>query len=86
MMGLMLVVTSALLGIQYCMLYKITGSLWAGMAAHFINNASSNLLHIETITGIDELLTIRISVAQTLSFVIVLILFLRYRRLKQVKT
>jgi membrane protease YdiL (CAAX protease family) len=86
MMGLMLVVTSALLGVQYCMLYKITGSLWAGMAAHFINNASSNLLHVETISGIDELLTIRISVAQTLSFVIVLVLFLRHRRLKQTTT
>ena len=86
MMGLMLVITSALLGIQYCMLYKITGSLWAGMAAHFINNASSNLLHVETVSGIDELLTIRISVAQTLSFMIVLVFFLRYRRLKQTKT
>ena len=80
MMGLMLVSTSALLGIQYTMLFKITGSIWIGMAAHFVNNASVNLLHIQTITGADELLTIRLTITQTLSFVIVLIFFLLHRR------
>jgi len=82
MMGLMLVGTSTLLGIQYSMLFKITGSIWAGMAAHFINNASVNLLHIETIGGSDELLTVRLTVAQTFSFVIVLVLFILHRRKK----
>lgn len=79
MSGLLLVVTSTLLGIQYSMLYKITGSLWAGMAAHFVNNAIINLLHVVTTAGVDELQTVRITIAQTLSFIIVLIFFLFHR-------
>jgi membrane protease YdiL (CAAX protease family) len=76
MMGLMLVITSALAGIQFALLYKLTGALWLGMAAHFVNNAIVNLLHVVTVSGIDELQTVRISIAQTLSFVAVLIIYL----------
>ena len=76
MMGLMLVVTSTLLGIQYVMLFKITGSIWAGMAAHFVNNASINLLHVETVGGVDELQTVRIAIDQFLSFLIVFTFFI----------
>jgi membrane protease YdiL (CAAX protease family) len=83
MMGLMLVGTSTLGGIQYVLLYKLTGALWVGMAAHFVNNAIINLLHIVTISGIDEMQTIRITIAQTLFFVVVLIIFLVKYRKKQ---
>lgn len=76
MTGLILVVTSTLLGVQYCMLYKLTGSLWAGMAAHFVNNTTANLLHVVTFSGVDELLTVRITIAQTLSFLIVLFFYI----------
>ncbi|WP_349944364.1 CPBP family intramembrane glutamic endopeptidase [Lacrimispora sp. BS-2] len=76
MAGLMLVATSTLLGIQYCMLFKLTGSLWAGMAAHFVNNTTVNLLHVATASGEDELLTVRIAIAQTLSFLIVLFFYI----------
>jgi len=79
MTGLMLVATSTLAGIQYAMLYKMTGDLWASMALHFANNTSVNLLHVVTASGADELQTIRLSITGTLSFVIVLIMFLRYR-------
>lgn len=41
MSGLLLVVTSTLLAVQYCMLLKVTGSIWAGMATHFVNNVAS---------------------------------------------
>lgn len=78
--GLILVVTSTLLGIQYCMLYKLTGSLWAGMAAHFVNNTTANLLHVVTSSGVDELLTVRITIAQTLSFIIVLFFYITRNR------
>ena len=83
MMGLMLVVTSTLGGIQYAMLTEMTGSIWTGMAAHFINNTSANLLHVVTETGIDELMSIRITIAQTLSCVLVFILFLLHLRAKK---
>lgn len=80
--GLVLVFTSTLLGIQFCMLLKLTGSLWAGIAAHFINNTTVNLLHVVTASGADELLTIRITIAQTLSFFIVLFLFIVRKKKK----
>ncbi len=83
MAGLLLVTTSTLLAIQFCMLLKLTGSLWAGMAAHFINNASANLLHVTTATGADEMQTVRIAIAQALSFIIVLVLFVLHSRRKK---
>ena len=76
MSGILLVFTSTLLGVQYCMLGSVTGSIWAGMAAHFVNNAIINLLHVSTPGGIDELQTLRITIAQTVSFVIVLAVYL----------
>ncbi len=83
MAGLMLVATSTLLAIQYCMLLKVTGAIWAGMAAHFVNNASANLLHVTTASGTDELLTVRIAIAQALSFAIVLVFFIVHLRKKK---
>lgn len=83
MAGLLLVVTSTLLAVQFCMLLKVTGSIWAGMAAHFVNNAGINLLHITTVGGLDELQTVRIAIAQSLSFVIVLVVFIIHVRRKK---
>lgn len=80
MSALLLVTTSTLLAIQYCMLFRVTGSIWAGMAAHFVNNASVNLLHVSTAGGVDELQTMRIAIAQALSFVVVLVVFVIYLR------
>ncbi len=76
MLGLMLVVTTALGGIQYSLLYKLTGALWLSMAAHFVNNAIINLLHVVTVSGADEMQTVRITIAQALSFIIVLIVYI----------
>jgi len=85
MMGLMLVGTSMLAGIQYTMLYKMTGTLWVPMAFHFFNNTSVNLLHVVTASGADELQTVRLTITGTLSFVIVLIPFIRHSRKKKQK-
>ena len=82
MFSLMLVGTSTLLGIQFCMLNQVTGSIWAGMSAHFVNNTVINLLHVSAAGGIDELQTMRIAIAQSLSFVVVLIIYLVDRRKK----
>ena len=80
MAGVLLVVTSTLLGIQFCMLNRVTGSIWAGMGAHFVNNTAINLLHVTTASGVDELQTLRITIAQTASFLIVLAIYLRDRQ------
>ncbi|MBP5520730.1 MAG: CPBP family intramembrane metalloprotease [Treponema sp.] len=72
-----LIGSSTLVGLKYAMLYKITGSIYAGMTEHFVNNTLINILHVVSYSGIDQLQTIRISIAQTVSFIIVLILYLR---------
>lgn len=87
MSGILLVSTSTLLAVQFCMLFKVTGSIWAGMAMHFVNNASINLLHVLTPAGVDEMQTIRITIAQSISFIVVLVLFLLYlHKKKQTRT
>ena len=81
MMNLLILIgSSTLIGLKYAMLAKITGSLFAGMADHFVNNTIINILHVISISEIDQLQTIRISIAQTVSFVIVLIIYLRYHK------
>lgn len=80
MTALMLVLTSTLAGIQYVLLYKLTGTQWFGMAAHFVNNAIVNLLHVVSATGADEMQTVRIAIAQALSCILVLVVFIAKRK------
>jgi membrane protease YdiL (CAAX protease family) len=80
MSALLLIVTSFVFGVELCLLCKWEGSLWAGMTVHFINNASVNLLHVVTTSGVDELQTVRITIAQTILFVAALALVLAQRR------
>ncbi len=77
MSALMLVLTTGITGAKFCLLTKISGSLWMPMADHFFNNTVINLLHITTVSGIDELQVIRISIAQTVSFLVVLFIYLK---------
>ena len=70
MSALILVLTTGITGLKFCLITKMTGSLWMPMADHFFNNTIINLLHIATISGADELQVIRISIAQTVSFLI----------------
>ena len=73
---LMLFFTSTLIAYKFAMLSKMEGALYMGMADHFVNNTIVNLLHVTSNTGIDELMVLRIAVAQSISFCFVLILFL----------
>lgn len=76
---IMLVVTSGLVGFKFAMLTRITGSLYMAMGDHFVNNTIVNILHVVSETGADELMFVRISIAQSLSFLIVLIYYLKVR-------
>ena len=78
-----LVLTSAVVGFKYALLAKMTGSLYAGMADHFVNNTIVNVLHVMGTSGPDALQSVRISVAQTISFVIVLVLFIRWNKKRE---
>ena len=78
--SLILVLTSFLIGLQFALMAKMTGSLYMGMAVHFVNNTVVNLLHVLSKNGTDPLLSLRITVAQTLSFLVLLIYYQTRKR------
>lgn len=83
MMMLMLFFATGITGAKFCLLAKMTGSLWLPMADHFINNTIVNILHIGSASGVDELQTIRVAIAQATSFIIVLIIFIKGKYYKK---
>ena len=74
----MLVGTSALVGFKFAMMGKLTGNLYMAMGDHFVNNTIVNILHVVSIgeEEADQLMTIRITIAQSVSFIVVLIWYL----------
>lgn len=74
--SLMLVGTSALVGFKFAMMGKLTGNLYMAMGDHFVNNTIVNILHVISSEEADHLMTIRITIAQSVSFTIVLIWYL----------
>ena len=73
----MLIGTSALVGFKFAMMGKMTGNLYMGMGDHFVNNTIVNMLHvINKENEADNLMVIRISIAQSVSFTAVLIWFI----------
>ena len=84
--SIMLVITSALVGFKFAMITKLTGNLYMAMGDHFVNNTIVNILHVISITGTDELMILRISIAQSVSFIIVLIWYFVARHKKRCTT
>ena len=75
------VILAGLMGIKWGLLYKMTGSLYMGMADHFFNNCiATNLLHVVTEEGIDDMMIVRVLIAQLLSFGIVLAVWLKRKK------
>ena len=72
----MLIGTSALVGFKFAMMGKLTGNLYMAMGDHFVNNTIVNILHVASQDKADQLMTIRITIAQSVSFTIVLIWYL----------
>ena len=73
-------VFSFIFGLKMSLLYKLTGSLWLGMADHFFNNTIINIIHITSDQGNDTLQIARIVAAQLLSFAIIYLLFIYHNR------
>ena len=67
-------------GLKMSFLYRMTGSVWAGMADHFFNNSIINIVHVVSSMGSDHLQVVRIVTAQLLSFIFVTILYLLKRK------
>ncbi|MBO4914393.1 MAG: CPBP family intramembrane metalloprotease [Oscillospiraceae bacterium] len=67
------IILAGIMGVKWALMYRMTGSLYAGMADHFFNNCiATNLLHLSTESGTDELMLVRVLIAQLLSFFVVL--------------
>ena len=71
--SVMLAVTTCLIGFKFAMITKLTGNLYMAMGDHFFNNTIVNIFHVISITGTDELMVFRISIAQSISFIAVLL-------------
>ena len=70
------IVLAGIMSIKWCLLYKMTGSLLIGIGDHLFNNIiATNVLHIVTNTGADELQIVRILIAQIISFMIVCLIY-----------
>ncbi len=78
--AIMLCVTSALVGFKLALLTRMTGSLYMGMGDHFVNNTIVNILHVVSGTGADEMMFVRITIAQSVSFFLVLFYYICQRR------
>lgn len=75
-MGCGYLVLSGLMGVKWGLLYRGTGSLWAGIGDHLFNNTiATNMLHVVTANGADEWQILRVLLAQLLSFGLVWILY-----------
>ena len=70
------VILAGIMGVKWSLLYRMTGSLYAGMADHFFNNCiATNLLHLSTESGTDELMIVRVLIAQLISFAVVMVIW-----------
>lgn len=72
----LLIGTSALVGFKFAMMGKLTGNLYMAMGDHFVNNTIINILHVVSTSEADQMQTIRITIAQSLSFTVVLVWYL----------
>lgn len=67
------VILSALMGIKWGLLFEYSGSVWIGVADHFFNNCVvTNLLHVVSASGVDELQIARVMIGELTSFFAVL--------------
>ena len=72
------IILAGIMGIKWALMYRMTGNLYAGMADHFFNNCiATNLLHLSTESGTDELMIVRVLIAQLLSFAVVAAFWMR---------
>ena len=75
LMAIGYIILVGIMGIKWGLLYRITGNLWAGLGDHLFNNTvATNMLHVVSQNGADELQIVRIMAAQIISFVFVLMI------------
>ena len=81
------IILAGIMGIKWALMYRMTGNLYAGMADHFFNNCiATNLLHLSTENGTDELMIVRVLIAQLLSFAVVIAFWMKWKKEKKPQT
>jgi hypothetical protein len=79
--ALLLFGSSFLFSVQLGMQFKQrSSSLWDGMVVHFINNVTINFFHIVFSDGTDSNPAMRIAIAQTIMFTIVVVRWYFWRK------
>lgn len=77
------VLLSGMMGIKWGLLYQLSGTVWIGLADHFFNNCiATNLLHVVTAGGVDDLQIMRVLIGELASFAAVV----AYSRIKKTKS
>ena len=77
------IILAGIMGIKWGLLSRMTGNLWVGLGDHLFNNTvATNMLHVVSSTGADELQIVRIMAAQLVSFIFVLVIYI-YRSRKE---
>ena len=74
--SIILITTSYLVGFKFAMMTKLKGNLYMAMGDHFVDNTIVNMLHVISDTGADELMVVRISIAQSVSFIAILLWYI----------
>ncbi len=65
-----------IMGVKWGILYRITENIWAGLGEHLFNNTvATNMLHVVSLNGTDELQSVRVMAAQIISFAFVLVIY-----------
>lgn len=84
LMGIGYIILAGIMGIKWGLLYHMTGNIWAGLGDHLFNNTvATNMLHVISLNGADELQIVRIMAAQIISFAFVLAIYVYRSRKKR---
>jgi hypothetical protein len=76
LMGIGYIILSGIMGIKWGLLYRMTGNIWVGVGDHLLNNTvATNILHVISLKGADELQIVRVMAAQLISFAVVLAIY-----------
>jgi len=68
------ILLATLIGYTWGMIYIQTNSLWGSWFAHTFNNTVLNFVHMQTVTGVNELLNLRVILISLTFFILVLIM------------
>ena len=85
LMGIGYIILAEIMGMKWGLLYHMTGNIWTGLGDHLFNNTvATNMLHVISLNGADELQIVRIMAAQIISFAFVLAIYVYKSRKKRV--